>query len=148
MAPHADSQREHHRPIPNEDLPLRRYEPNVHATAQHDHHDDDKQADDDGEPEAAQDLGDLDEEVGALDFFFSRAPSDVVGDAVRDEGLGEVHGEAAEEEEAKGERGGGGVSEDEEMTKGRGKLTRTGSMLYFQSRCPANSSCPAYILEA
>ena len=86
MAPHTNPQREDHRPVPPGNPPLR---PNNPA-AEHHHRRDDERRDDDGEPEAAGDLGDLDEEVRALDFFLCRAPGDVVGDAVRDERLGEV----------------------------------------------------------
>ena len=86
MTPHTNPQRKNHRPVPSRNPPLRSYQ----STAEHHHRGYDERRDDDGEPEAAGDLGDLDEEVRALDFFLRRAPGDVVGDAVREEGLGEV----------------------------------------------------------
>ena len=106
MTPHAHAHREHHRPVPRRHLPPHRQHPRpipssryIVPRAYHKSYDDEKR-DDDGQPEATQDFRDLDEEVGALDFFLGCAPGDVVGDAVGDEGLGEVDGEAAKEEEA------------------------------------------------
>ena len=86
MTPHPNPQRKNHRPVPPRNPPLL---PNNPA-AEHHHRGNNKRRDDDGEPEAAEDLGDFYEEVRALDFFLRRALGDIVGDAVREEGLGDV----------------------------------------------------------
>lgn len=97
MTPRHQRHRKHHRPIHTRDLPPARHRP---RRAQHHHRRRRQYAYHQGQAEALEDLGDLEPEVGALDFFFGRAPGDVVGEEVGEEGLGEVDGEAAEEEEA------------------------------------------------
>ena len=66
-------------------------------------HDDQAGHGDDGEghaePEVLEDLGHLDEEVGELEFFRRRAPRHVDLEHVREDGLGDVDGDAAEEDE-------------------------------------------------
>lgn len=64
-----------------------------------DAHDADER-DAEGDAEAAEDLGDLKEEVGALDFLLGGSPLDVVAEEVGEEGFAQVNGETAEEEEA------------------------------------------------
>ncbi len=64
-----------------------------------DHHDDERAADREHEPETLEDLGDLEPEVRALDLFLRRLPYDVVREQVCEEGVREMDREAAEEEE-------------------------------------------------
>ena len=68
--------------------------------AEDDHRSDEDPREEPREPEALEDLGHLLEEVGPLDFLLRRAPGDVVAEHVREERLGEVDRQAAEEEEA------------------------------------------------
>ena len=66
-------------------------------------HDDQPGQGDDGEahaePEVLEDLGDLDEEIGELEFLRRRAPRHVDLEHVREDGLGDVDRDAAEEDE-------------------------------------------------
>ena len=48
----------------------------------------------------AQDVQDLNEEVGLFDLFLRRAPCDIVREEVREERLGQMNRQAAEEKEA------------------------------------------------
>ena len=96
MTPNRNRQREDHRPIPALDLPPTR----DGGGGEDDHDDRDDEREDEREPEAAQDLGHLEPEVGPLDLLLRRAPRDVVAEEVREQRLGEVDREPAEEEEA------------------------------------------------
>jgi hypothetical protein len=95
VARDGEGQREDAGPV-RDDAPLVRDE----AKGEDNHRRDADEAKDDGDPEAFKDLGDLDEEVGALDFFLGCSPLDIVRDEMGEEGLGEMDGEATEEEEA------------------------------------------------
>ena len=96
MTPHHNRQRKDHRPIIVQHLPRVRHE----RRRQHNHRRDEDERDDEREPEAFRDLWYLEPEVRALDLFLGCTPGDVVREEVREEGLGEVDAEAAEEEEA------------------------------------------------
>ena len=96
MTPNNQRNRKHHRPIHPRYPPPHRYR----IRREHDHPRRRRHAQHQRQPEPLQYLGDLEPEVGALDFLFCRAPGDVVGEEVRAEGLREVDAEAAEEEEA------------------------------------------------
>jgi len=91
-----DRERENDGPVDARDLPPQRYE----AGREDDHHRKHEEADEEREPETAQDSRDLDEKVGPLDLLFGRAPCDVKREEVREESLGQVNGQATEEEEA------------------------------------------------
>ena len=78
------------------DAPLERHE----RRAEEDHAREDDPGEHPGEPPALEDLRDLLEEVGPLDLFLGRAPRHIVREAVREDGLRDGDGEAAEEEEA------------------------------------------------
>ena len=96
MTPSYDSQWEDDGPGFTGNLPTSRYE----TGRENDNHSDHKEADDERQPEAAQDSRDLDEEVGLLNLLLGRAPRDVVREEVREDSLGQVDRQAAEEEEA------------------------------------------------
>ena len=83
-------------PVPIEDTPANGNEIGAH----NDHSHANCQAERKSEPEALQDLGHLEPEVGPLHFFLRRTPGDIVREEVREDGLAEGDGEAAEEEEA------------------------------------------------
>jgi hypothetical protein len=107
MAPSNDRKREDNGPIDAGDLPPRGHK----VCREHDDHREHEKADDERQPETAQDARDLDEEVGPLDLFLRRPPRDVVREEVREERLGQVNRQAAEEKEAVGaSRPGGGRS--------------------------------------
>jgi hypothetical protein len=98
MAPGDDSKREDNGPIDAGDLPPRGHKVGREHNDNHEH----ENADDERQPETAQDARDLDEEVGPFDLFLRRAPRDVVREEVREERLGQVNRQAAEEKEAGG----------------------------------------------
>ena len=87
MAPGDDRKREDDGPIDEGDLP-----PWGHKVRrEHNDHREYEKADDEGQPETAQDARDLDEEVGPFDLFLRRAPRDVVRKEVREERLRKVN---------------------------------------------------------
>ena len=55
------------------------------------------------EAEFVEDFGDFLEEGRVVDFFCGGAPGHVDGEEVREDGLGDVHGEAADEDGHEGE---------------------------------------------
>ena len=87
MASRGDGEREDDSPVPAEDTPAL----GDRARGQDDHGGAECDADDEREPEALEDLGPLEPEVGSLDLLFRCAPGDVVAEHVREEGLGEVN---------------------------------------------------------
>ena len=87
---------EDHRPIRHHDLPSSWDE----VRREYDHRDDDKHAQHECDPKSLEDLRHLEPEVRALDLLLRRAPRNVVGEKMREQGLREMDGEAAEEEEA------------------------------------------------
>ena len=96
MAPSNDCKREDNGPIDAGDLPPRGYK----VGREYDDHHEHEKADDERQPETAQDARDLDEEVGSFNLFLRRAPRDVVREEMREERLGQVNRQAAEEKEA------------------------------------------------
>ena len=96
MTPSYDGQWEDDSPGITGNLPSSRYE----TGRENDHYCDHKEADDERQPESAQDSRDLDEEVGLLNLLLCRAPRDVVRKEVREDSLGQVDRQATEEEEA------------------------------------------------
>jgi hypothetical protein len=96
MAPSDDRKREDNGPIDPGDLPSRGYK----VGREHNDHHEHEKADDERQPETAQDARDLDEEVGPFDLFLRRAPRDVVREEVREDRLGQMNRQAAEEKEA------------------------------------------------
>lgn len=96
MTPSHDSQWEDDSPGHAGNLPSSRYE----TGREDNYHCDHKEADDERQPEAAQDSRNLDEEVGLLDLLLGRAPRYVVREEVREDSLGQVDRQATEEEEA------------------------------------------------
>lgn len=91
-----DREREDDGPVVARYLPPLGYE----VCREDDHHGEHEEADDERQPEAAQDTRDLDEEVGPFDLLLCRAPRDVIREEVCKECLGQVDGQTAEEEEA------------------------------------------------
>ena len=51
-------------------------------------------------PEAFEDLGDFHPEIRTLDFLLGRTPGDIVREKVGENSLGDVNGQATEEDEA------------------------------------------------
>ena len=100
MTPNSNSKREDDGPVPREDLPATGY--GVGRKDDHSHGND--EAEDEREPESAEDLRDFEPEVGALYFLLRRTPCDVVREQVSEKSLGKVYGETAKEEEAMGRR--------------------------------------------
>ena len=86
-------------PVPPEDAPA----DGDRVRGEDDHRGAAREADDEREPEALEDLGDLLPEVRPLDLLLRRAPCDVVREEVGEQGLGEVDTEPAEEEKAAGD---------------------------------------------
>ena len=95
-----DDLRERHDngPVPAEDAPA----DGDCVRGEDDHRGAERYADDEREPEALEDLGDLLPEVRPLDLLLGRAPCDVVREEVREQRLGQVDTEPAEEEKAAG----------------------------------------------
>ena len=95
-----DDLRERHDngPVPAEDAPA----DGDCVRGEDDHRGAERYADDEREPEALEDLGDLLPEVRPLDLLLGRTPCDVVREEVREQRLGEVDTEPAEEEKAAG----------------------------------------------
>ena len=96
MAPSDDGKRKDNRPVDARDLPPCGYE----VGREHDDHHEHEKADNERQPETAQDARDLNEEVRPFDLFLRRAPRDVVREEVREERLGQMNRQAAEEKEA------------------------------------------------
>lgn len=96
MTRHRHRQREYHSPRRPIDLPLQRHKRRREDDHRRDEDDRDRKLD----PEPGDDLRDLLEEIRPLDFLLRRAPLDVVGEHVGEDGLRERDGETAEEEEA------------------------------------------------
>ena len=96
MTPSYDCQWEDDSPGYTGNLPSSRYE----TGRENDHHCDQNEADDERQPETAQDSRDLDEKVGLLNLLLGRAPRDVVREEVREESLGQMDRYATKEEEA------------------------------------------------
>ena len=67
---------------------------------EHDDHREHEKADDERQPETAQNAWDLDEEVRPFDLFLCRAPHDIVREEVREERLGQMNRQATKEKEA------------------------------------------------
>ena len=114
---------------------------NIRAHDDHTRNQDSAKSED--KPEALEDLWHFLEEIRAFDFLLGGAPSDVVGNAVGNEGLGEVDGETAEEEEAGGDQY--RTMDNEDFCE---RLTRTAPRSSSQSRYPTNSSSQAYTPKA
>ena len=66
-------------------------------SGQNDHPDDDDEAEDQGEFELFEDLGDFFEESGISSFFRSRTPAHVDAEHVREYGLGNMQRDTAKE---------------------------------------------------
>ena len=96
MTPSDDSKREDNGPVEARNLPPWGQK----VGREHNDHREHEKADDERQPETAQDAWDLDEEVRPFDLFLRRAPRDVIREEVGEESLGQVNRQAAEEKEA------------------------------------------------
>lgn len=96
MTARSDRKRQDDSPVPARHAPAL----GDRVRSEDDHADAEDGADHEGYPEALEDLGHLEPEVGALDLLFRRTPGDVVRERVCEKGLREMDAEAAEEEEA------------------------------------------------
>jgi len=70
------------------------------ASGEDDDGDDTQSRNHEREPEAFEDLGDFHPEIRTLDLLLGRTPGDIVREEVGKNGLGNVNGQAAEEDEA------------------------------------------------
>ena len=87
---------ENNSPVPAENSPS-----DGHSVRRENDHDKDHYGGEhERDPETLEYLRHLLPEVGALDFLLRRTPGDVVREEMGKQRLGEVHGEAAKEEEA------------------------------------------------
>ena len=99
MTPGGQYDGEDERPVDGGDPPSEGYK----GCGQDDRDRKEYNTNDETQPEAAQDLRDLQEEITPLDFLFGRTPRDIVRKQVGEDRLRKVDGEAAKEEEKEGE---------------------------------------------
>jgi len=90
-----DGKREDDRPTRAVDAPVHGHQ----GRSGDDHACDDGGTNYERQPEATENLGHFEEEVGALHFLLRRSPADVVREQVGEKGLREMDGQSTEEEE-------------------------------------------------